>query len=105
MPDTQPALFRLRPRRLSQRRKEVVLEWIACELDRLMAEEHLSQDALRKRAKLAEGTVSRILRARNSRVSTVVDVFQALGYRIVIGLERIDPQQTTAQPRQDHAEA
>jgi hypothetical protein len=90
VPDTQPALFRVYPRRLSRRRKEVVLERIAAELDRLMSEEGISQDVLRRRAKLAEGTVSNILRARNTRVSSVVDAFQAVGYRLRLELVKIE---------------
>jgi hypothetical protein len=90
VPDTQPALFRLRPRRLSRRRREVVLERIAAELDRLMVEEGISQDVLRRRAQLAEGTVSNILRARNTRVSSVVDAFQAVGYRLRLDLVKIE---------------
>jgi hypothetical protein len=90
MPDTQPALFVLRPRRLSRRRREVIMEWVAAELERKMQEADVSQDVLGRRAKLSEGTVSNILRARNTRVSSVVDAFQAVGYRLQLELVKIE---------------
>jgi hypothetical protein len=90
MSELQPALFRLRPRRLSRRRQEAVLERIASELDRLMAEQRITQDVLHRRAQLAEGTVSNILRARNTRVLSVVDAFQAVGYRLQLELVKIE---------------
>jgi hypothetical protein len=90
MPDTQPALFRIYPRRLSRRRRERILEWVAAELERKMQEADVSQDVLGRRAKLSEGTVSNILRARNTRVSSVVDAFQAVGYRLQLELVKIE---------------
>jgi hypothetical protein len=66
------------------------MEWVAAELERRMAEEKISQDTLRKRAHLSEGTVSNILRARNTRVSSVVDAFQAVGYRLRLELVKIE---------------
>jgi hypothetical protein len=45
---------------------------------------------LHRRAQLAEGTVSNILRARNTRVLSVVDAFQAVGYRLQLELVKIE---------------
>jgi transcriptional regulator with XRE-family HTH domain len=68
-----------------------VLEQLAADLDALMTARGLTQDAVHRRAHVGENTVSRILRARDCRVSTLVRVGQSLGVDVCIVLRPAPP--------------
>jgi len=55
---------------------------IASDLDRLMSARSLDQKSLHQMARVGEGTVSRLLRARDFRLSTLVRVGLALGVTV-----------------------
>lgn len=64
--------------------RDDLLAQVATDLDRLMCARSLTQKALYQSAGVGEGTVSRLLRARDCRVSTLVQVGAALGVEVQI---------------------
>lgn len=63
-----------------------LLEHIAGELDRLMTARSLTQSAVYRQShgRVSQFTMSRILRARNVRLTTLFDVADALGVRVQV---------------------
>lgn len=57
---------------------------LATDLDRLMSANSLTQADLHRVGGVAEGTVSRVLRARDVRVTTLVRLAAAVGRRVEI---------------------
>jgi transcriptional regulator with XRE-family HTH domain len=80
-----------------------VLEQLAADLDALMSARGLTQEAVHRRARVGENTISRLLRARDCRVSTLVRIGQSLGVDVCIVLRPLPPsvvgQTTQASPR------
>ncbi len=70
--------------------RDVLLGAIAAELERAMQAQRVNQKQLHQRAHLHERTVSRLLRAFPSEVTTVAKAFDALGYRVTFVVEPRD---------------
>lgn len=65
---------------------EDILESLACQLDRTMRRQRLRQHVLAERTGLSRMTVSRVLRARDTRISTIATIANALGVQVQITL-------------------
>jgi transcriptional regulator with XRE-family HTH domain len=65
-------------------RRQALLEHLASEIDRVMQSRRLTQDDLSARAGVSQMTVSRLLRARNPQVGTLVNVADGLGCNVEI---------------------
>jgi len=79
---------------------DAVLCAIAAQLDEIMAQQALTQAEvyLRSGGRVAPMSVSRVLRARNHQISTLVDLFDGLGYRVRVVVEQKREPPTTASP-------
>lgn len=62
------------------------LESITAQLDRLMRRQRLTQKRVAERSGLAPNTISRVLRARDTRISTLIQIASTIGAGVQITL-------------------